>query len=76
MPSTATPIDTTVNRILRVATVKSLLASELGDKLRVKYPGEYADNRSFGRALGRAVEEGKLLKSGSASRPKYAKPKS
>lgn len=62
-------------RILRAATKRvPLTGRELGVKMNDKYPGcGYLDSRTFGVALGQLVRDGKLVKSGALSRPKYAK---
>lgn len=67
-------IDETKKRILRVATKTPLTGKELLEKLNTKHPDQYnGDARSIGRPLGALVKEKALVKSGAASRPKYAK---
>jgi hypothetical protein len=68
--------DETKKRIMRVATKTPIKGSELYDKLVHKYPNDYdrnSDARSIGRPLGDLLQEGKLVKSGPKSQPKYAK---
>lgn len=66
-------LDLVKKRVLAVATKKGLRGSELADKLNAKHKGENYSGRGIGRALGELVEESKLVKQGSVSRPIYVK---